>query len=331
MAFSYRYPDAQIDNRTDYLEIKVLQYQPPNVQFQEAIDANRKTGNGRYSVTTDPTFGHEIRTFNTEQVKPKLRIGEGGLDIQRGRDQYKNKEESLGYIFLPIPQSVTDSTEVAWDASSLNPFAAAGIAAGMNVTGSDKNILGAIRDEGSGLAQRLFNDATDGQRRAIQTFFATQAVNAFNANVNVNEVIARTTGQIFNQNLELLFNGVKLREFRFAFNFTPRRRKESETVKNIIRTFKKNMSAKRESGVFLQTPNIFQLCYKTGRQKHAYLNSFFPTALTNMSVDYTGAGRYQTYEDTSPVSMVLNLTFNEISPIYQKDYDSDDGLIGVGY
>ena len=50
-----------------------------------------------------------------------------------------------------------------------------------------------------------------------------------------------------------------------------------------------------------------------------------------MSVDYTAAGRYQTYEDTSPVSMILNLTFNEISPIYQKDYDSEDGLIGVGY
>ena len=50
-----------------------------------------------------------------------------------------------------------------------------------------------------------------------------------------------------------------------------------------------------------------------------------------MSVNYTGSGRYATYEDTSPVSMLLNLQFSEISPIYQKDYDSDDGLIGVGY
>ena len=327
MAFSYRYPDAQIDNRTDYLEIKVLQYKPPNVQFQSDIDANRATGNGRYTVTKDPTFGHEVRTFNTEQVKPKL----GGIELQRGKDQYKNKEESLGYIFLPIPQSVTDRQGVDWKGSNLNPFAAAGIAAGMGVIESDDNIIEAIGKEGSGLAQRLFGEATGDQRRAIQTFFATQAVNAFNANVNVNEVIARTTGQILNQNLELLFNGVQLRQFDFTFSLTPRRRKESETIKNIVRTFKKNMSARRESGVFLQTPNIFQLCYKTGRQKHAYLNSFFPTALTNMSVNYTGSGRYATYEDTSPVSMLLNLQFSEISPIYQKDYDSDDGLIGVGY
>ena len=201
----------------------------------------------------------------------------------------------------------------------------------MSVIESDENIIDAITKEGSGLAQRLFSEATGNQKRAIQTFFATQAVNAFNANVNVNEVIARTTGQILNQNLELLFNGVQLRQFDFTFSLTPRRRKESETIKNIVRTFKKNMSPKREGGVFLQTPNIFQLCYKTGRQKHAYLNSFFPTALTNMSVNYTGSGRYATYEDTSPVSMLLNLQFSEISPIYQKDYDSDDGLIGVGY
>ena len=165
----------------------------------------------------------------------------------------------------------------------------------------------------------------------MQTFFATQAVNAFNANVSVNEVLARTTGQIVNQNTELLFNGINLRSFNFSFSLTPRRRKESETIKNILRTFKKNMSAKRENGIFLNSPNIFQLCYKTGRQKHAYLNSFFPTALTKMDVNYTGAGRYATYEDTSPVSILLTLQFSEISPIYQSDYDEGDGLIGVGY
>ena len=328
MAFSYRYPDAQIDNRTDYLEIKVLKYQPPNVQFQNDIDElyNARQANQNPLVSSPSALVSAKETLK----KDKFKYG-NGITLERGKDQYKNKEESLGYVFLPIPQSVTDRQGVDWKGSNLNPFAAAGIAAGMGVITSDDNIIEAIGKEGSGLAQRLFGEATGDQRRAIQTFFATQAVNAFNANVNVNEVIARTTGQILNQNLELLFNGIQLRQFDFTFSLTPRRRKESETIKNIVRTFKKNMSARREGGVFLQTPNIFQLCYKTGRQKHAYLNSFFPTALTNMSVNYTGSGRYATYEDTSPVSMLLNLQFSEISPIYQKDYDSDDGLIGVGY
>ena len=330
MTFSYRYPDAQIDNRTDYLEIKVLQYKPPNVKFDDSIKADRADGNYGYTSTIDPTFGHEVRTFN--KVPTKKPLG-GGISLQRGKDQYKSKEESLGYIFLPMPKTVADSHGVDWNTKYLNPFAAAGISAGMGVMQSDDNFLTALAQGGSDFAQRLYNEGTDPrQKNAIQAFFATQAVNAFGSQVSANEILARTTGQILNQNAELLFNGVELRTFSFSFDFAPRRRKESETVKNIIRTFKKNMSPKKKNGVFLNSPNIFQLCYKTGRQKHAYLNSFFPTALTKVGVSYNpDGGQYATYEDTSPVKLSLTLDFSEISPIYEGDYDEEDGLIGVGY
>jgi hypothetical protein len=45
-----------------------------------------------------------------------------------------------------------------------------------------------------------------------------------------------------------------------------------------------------------------------------------------MSVQYTGDNVYATYADGTPVSMILNLTFKELLPIYQQDYDiNDDG------
>ena len=37
-----------------------------------------------------------------------------------------------------------------------------------------------------------------------------------------------------------------------------------------------------------------------------------------MSVQYTGDNVYATYGDGTPVSMILNLTFKELLPIYEK-------------
>jgi hypothetical protein len=74
-------------------------------------------------------------------------------------------------------------------------------------------------------------------------------------------------------------------------------------------------------GLFIKSPNIFQLVYSTGVGTHEYLNRFKPMALKNMSVNYTGSGTYATYTNTSPVHYKLNLQFQEIDPIYAEDYN----------
>jgi hypothetical protein len=133
--------------------------------------------------------------------------------------------------------------------------------------------------------------------------------------------------------MELLFKGVQLRSFNFSFNLAPRDEKEAGSVKNIIRTFKKSMAPKTSTGtgagLFVDSPNVFQLEYKSGNKKHPFLNSFKPCALTNMAVDYTASGAYATYEDATPVHMKLTLSFQELNPIYFDDYKDSD--IGVGY
>ena len=93
---------------------------------------------------------------------------------------------------------------------------------------------------------------------------------------------------------------------------------------------KKN-GANNAGGLFLSSPNIFKLCYKTGGKKHAYLNSFFPMAMKNITMNYSGAGTFATYEDTTPVTMQMEMSLQEINPIYNEDYDTGDGTMGVGY
>ena len=79
---------------------------------------------------------------------------------------------------------------------------------------------------------------------------------------------------------------------------------------------------------FLGTPNVFELTYKRGANSHPFLHSFKQCVLTDMSVNYTGEGTYAVYDDSTPVSMVLELGFKELEPIYDADYGAEPG---VGY
>ena len=110
-----------------------------------------------------------------------------------------------------------------------------------------------------------------------------------------------------------------LRNFRFNYKFTPRNEKEAEQVKLIIRAFKRNMAPQAQGGTlgsgnwFLKTPNVFKLRYRTGRKNHPFLNSFKQCFLSDMSTTYTGEGVHATYDDGTPVSMHLDLSFKEIN------------------
>ncbi|MEC8552773.1 MAG: hypothetical protein VXY93_19930, partial [Pseudomonadota bacterium] len=109
-------------------------------------------------------------------------------------------------------------------------------------------------------------------------------------------------------------------------------------IKKIIRAFKKSLNAKngstgenKSSGLFIKSPDVFQLTYKTGGKNHQFLHKFKPMALLNIAVNYTGAGTYATYDNTAPVHTKIDLTFQELNPIYSEDYDTEEGLEGTGF
>ncbi len=85
-------------------------------------------------------------------------------------------------------------------------------------------------------------------------------------------------------------------------------------------------------GLFLKSPNIFQLKYKKGSRPHPFLNLFKKMALVDIGVNYTGSGTYMTYADGTPVHSKLSLAFQELDPIYKEDYadlmDNDKSPVG---
>ena len=236
---------------------------------------------------------------------------------------------------------MTDSNGVTWGEDSLNGIAAAGLGIFGDMISSG-NVEQAISKGLQGAGFMLKDVATDKKSiSAINSTFSSAAVNALGGNTTPEGVMARQSGSILNPNMELLFGGVQLRSFSFDFDFAPRDSKESKQIKSIIRALKVSMNAKNgslptddsfsNSGLFVSSPDVFQLTYKTGSKNHQFLHKFKPMALLNMAVNYTGAGTYATYDDQTPVHLKMSLTFQELNPVYSEDYGTEEGMEGVGF
>jgi len=298
-----RYPVAEIHDTTDYLQIKVV----------------------RYKTVSDTAGKNKI-------------VGAPG-----SRRNSTNKEESLATIFLPIPSAIQDRNSVSYQDSNINAITGAAVGGIQNVMKGGGDISTAPSQAFENIKSKFMSaagstiEAAGGESRIIDLItksLASQAVGVFGGNVSVDQLLARGEGIVFNPNMELLFNGPSLRQFAFSFQMTPRSQTESDAVKSIIRTFKSNMAPQVtvEGGgsLFLKTPNVFELTYKQGNQPHSFLHQFKQCFLENVSVNYTGAGTYATYGDGTPVSIIMNLQFKEIEPIYDIDYESESGPLADG-
>ena len=257
---------------------------------------------------------------------------EGSLIGGANTSQIVNVKEN---ILLPMPSNIQDANSVSWGEEKMNSLTAdvldiIGDTQNINLFGDNTNTFKSLESKVSTFLDTKAGGVVDIIKRQL----AAEAVNIFGANVSADQILARQSGQIFNPNLELLFNGVSLREFRFSFKMTPRDENERNNIIKIIRTLKKYMSAKKEGddkNLYLNTPNVFDLAYMQGGGKHPFLHSFKPCALKSVSVNYTGENVYATYGDGTPISLVMDLNFQEIIPIYQSDYEDSIGKIGVGW
>jgi len=242
------------------------------------------------------------------------------------------KTKSIGTIILPIPSQIGDNNVANFGSGNLNFMEEFGLNQASKIIGSSD--VGKFVENTLSAAQGAV-ELGAANSQMVKQYFAAQAVNSLGSNITLDQLLARSGGQVLNPNMELLFSGPGLRQFKFTFRFTPRYKEEGVEVKKIIKAFKRNMAPKGSGENFLRTPNIFQINYMEGNNEHPFLNKFKLCALTNMSVNYTGDGVHSTYVDGTPISMQMDLSFSELTPIYNEDYNEiekfEKGHLGVGY
>ena len=334
----------------DRLVIKCLKFEPPEAGAGATVTPTnlfKKDKEGNVSVYT---------TADRAKIKQNIKDGKpGGYGSYTGDEKpgiefsvtdansrmSKSANRLMKYLIeLPIPQDLSDSNSVTWGEDRANALELAALAV------AQEAMQGNIGENAVNLAQTAVTALNTGidipglksdTQAAVRAALSGAAIGALGSNVSPQSVISRSTGQILNNNLELLFQGVNLRTFPYSITFSPRDQDEARIVKDIIRRLKTSMAPKAgefdgtAGGIFIQSPDVFQLKFLKDDVDHPFLHSFKLCALTGMSVNYTNAGTYSTYEDGTPVNIRMSLTFKELNPIYHEDYNQAAAGPGVGY
>ena len=272
----------------------------------------------RYPRQSLEAYGYDYIEITAYDYVPS------GLDVGKKLKQgFKgsNRRFTRRYetIQLPMQPQLSESTAVSWGGDSLNAVQAAGARTAQNAIenfAGEGGFRGAMDALGSGLGDLANLAMDDGTKSQVAAYFAGQAVGA--------NVLGRSTGQVINPNLELLFTGPNLRSFSFNFTLTPRDAEEAGIVRRMIRAMKRNMTPQRSSeALFLKSPRIFQLEYIFGdtNREHPFMNKFKPCACTSFTVNYTPDGSYMTYRgEPSMTAYQISMSFGEIEPIYADEY-----------
>ena len=321
-----RYPFAAIQEGMDFLKMQIATFTESGTDLDSIGQGLIKT-----------TLTDKNKEAGLDGSNVKITAGDGGFALTNATDAntvntgagraLKNPKHT---IYLPIPRQIQDANSVQYDSARLDPLEAVGAALiqqgieNPNIDRINETVRALTRDGVSVVENNV---------DAIAAAVAGRAIGALGGNVTANQLIARASGAILNPNLESLFQGVKLRQFPFTFEFFPRNYNEGQQVKMIIKVLKRSMAARNNKkagrGIFIKQPDIFQLQYMKGSGEHPFLNKFLPMHLTDMKINYSQSGTYSTFYDGTPTHMTVSCSFQEVNPVYQEDYD--EAGAGVGY
>ena len=319
------YPSFIEKSNQDKLKITILEFAPKKAPKKKVTKTKQiRTGE-------KGTFGRKTVEYETE-VLDKSR-DKFSFDT---RKRMEFSKRTLGHMTLPIPDGVSDANRVNFGNGNLSPAQA------IFADVASAAFLG-TGDRVTKKLSRLVNSEKFENDQIKKSIGALVAGNVLG--VNSDEFIARTEGQIFNNNLELLFQGPTLRSFNFQYKFSPRDESEIKQVGKIIRAFKQSSAVqKSKTGLFLVTPNTYKLEFKKGGRtlgssnRHRFLPRMKECALLGVNVNYMPEGSYMTYDtqdralEGSMVTYVVTLSFQELDPVFNSDYETGDlGSGDIGF
>ncbi len=222
-------------------------------------------------------------------------------------------------IILPIPGGISDTNMASWGSETMGPVDTA--LANIALTGIESGMAAGV-DEAANIMKA--GGAASGEiDEALKTQIAGMASGTGS------QLLTRTTGQIINPNMELLFKNPSLRPFSFTWKLAPRSKNEAQNVIDIIRFFKQGMApTKSEGTLFLQSPHTWRISYMHRGKEHKYLNKFKECAMQSFTTQYTPDGNYATFQDGVMTAYSITMSLTELEPVFSNDYE---GLDGIGY
>ena len=280
--------------------------------------------------TGRPTPSHYI-IFDRIKLLP----GKGSQDDKSITLEGKTKS-SVAQIALYMPASVN----VGYNPKYSETAVGAGAELGLSIAESIKDIAGAKGQTMAAAMKEVPKLKTAAEKglgdagNAVVFGALTSAVGILPGMSGVGKVAQLRANKVITDKMELFFEGVGRREFKYEFTFIPTSAEDSRVVNDIVNEFKSAMLPEYTSGLFtdaisdrtLTVPDLFDIKYmyldeRYLAKENRYLNKITSCYLTNMEVNY-GSDRYTAYRPDDfgapPQNTSISLSFQEVEIVTRE-------------
>lgn len=132
--------------------------------------------------------------------------------------------------------------------------------------------------------------------------------------------------QAKNNHMEVMFKGMGFRTFAFEFKFFPRNAREMGTLMGICNSFKYHMHPEFKEGTgeaYFTPPSKYSINVSGGSLYGGYTDA----VLTDVTINYAGAGVAALHSDMNPAEVDLSLSFKETRYLTKSDFSLGGGGI----
>ena len=228
-------------------------------------------------------------------------------------------------IYLPMPEQLLDSTSLKIAGTELG--SAGNAFAKISNTFARGDIVNSI-------SNALKNIDTQAVASTMVSKAAKEILSAVPGLQGAQQGIEAGLGATFNPYAALTFEGVNIKTYTWNWVLSPRTTTETTILQTIIRKLKINSLpnyknfGKLKGRAFLGYPNVC-LPIITGVDTLVMK----PTMISNINVDYAGAGELAFLEGGNPAAVKIEITLQEMQIWTREDYDgskvADDASIKV--
>ena len=206
-------------------------------------------------------------------------------------------------IIMYMPEDIQSEYGANWSGAGF------GFLAGrlMKAAGGDFNIGDAFKDLG------------DAGRKGAVDFITSNANKALGSGVTTNQALGGITGTIVNPNVEMMYESPEMRTFSLTYKMFASSEAETNQIRAICNTFKKNMLPSFGGGGFIGVPNVVRVTFMTGSSPNPYVSQFKPCAISNVSINYTPDGSWSSYKGGAPVATNITINFKELKMLFESD------------
>lgn len=134
-------------------------------------------------------------------------------------------------------------------------------------------------------------------------------------------------GYPINPRIEVIFSNTTQRQFNFEFLLAPRSEKESQSLKEIVKSLRFHAAPEIQSftvgntGLGIPTfipPAEFDITFYNGNKENLNIPRINTCVLERCEVDYAPSGMWATFSNGEPIGARLSLAFREIEIVHKR-------------